>query len=119
MTTTERPTGAAGAALVAVGVGTMALAVSHILAERSTRAKDAIQALGNAWMPGAVGIGPYSGKETIALIAWLGTWLVLHLLWKRRTVSVTTSTLSFLALIGIATTLLWPPITEHVVKLLR
>ncbi len=119
MTTREYPTGPAAAALIAVGVGLVALAISHLLAELATPLKEAIHAIGKAWMPGAAGIGPYAGKETIALVAWLGTWLILHLLWKRRAISVTTGAIVCLVLLGVATTLLWPPVTEHLVELVR
>lgn len=115
----DRPTGIGVAAYLAAGLGLVALAVSHLAAERSDAAKQAIHGLGKAWMPGAEGIGPYAGKETIALIVWLGSWIVLHQWLKAKDVSVKWSGVLFLALIGIATTLLWPPVTEwcvHVIK---
>lgn len=119
MTTVEKSTGPAVAALIAVGVGLIALAVSHLLAELSIPLKDAIHAIGKAWMPGAQGIGPYSGKETIALVAWLGMWALLHGLWRRREVPIVTGAAILLVLLGVATTLLWPPVTEHVIAWFR
>ena len=116
--TTEKPTGIAAAATLAAAIGPLTLAASHLLAEVTPAGKAWVHAWGKAWMPGAEGIGPYAGKETLALVAWLGAWLWLHLVLRRRAVNLTVSGALFLLGLGIATTLLWPPITERVVHLL-
>ena len=107
------PTGSSAAALVAAGLGLLALALSHLAAEASAGVKEALQALGNAWMPGAAGIGPYSGKETVGLLVWFGMWALLRALWRRREISLVSATVWLLALTGAATTLLWPPVLER------
>jgi len=107
-----RPSGSACAAVLAAALGVVALALAHVLSEIAVSVKDAMQALGNVWMPGAAGIGPYSGKETVALLVWLISWAVLHVIWNRRELSVGRVGTIALVLIGIATTLTWPPITE-------
>ena len=112
----QLPTGPAAAALLSVGLGLLALGLSQVLSEASMRVKDAMQAVGNAWMPGAQGIGPYSGKETLALLVWLISWAVLHALLRRREVSVVLAAAVALVLVGIATTILWPPVTHLLVK---
>lgn len=119
MKTTEKPTGIAAAATLAAAIGLLLLAASHLVAEVTPAGKTWVQAWGKAWMPGAQGIGPYSGKETLALLAWLGSWLGLHLALRRRAVNLTVSGVLFLLGIGVATTLLWPPVTESMVHLLR
>lgn len=113
-TTNEKPTGIAAAAILAAAAGLLTLAAGHLLAEYSRAGKEWVHAWGKAWMPGAQGIGPYSGKETLALIAWLGSWVLLHLWLRRKKVSLTASGILFLIGIGLATTLLWPPVTEAV-----
>jgi len=118
MTTTEKPTGIAAAAVLAAALGLLVLAVSHLVAECSPAGKAWVHAWGKAWMPGAQGIGPYSGKETLALLAWSGSWLVLHLSLRRRAVNLTISGVLLLIGLGVATTLLWPPVTEAVIHLL-
>lgn len=115
----EKPNGAASAAILAAAVGLLTLALSHLLAEYSASAKSWVHAWGKAWMPGAGGIGPYSGKETLALLAWILSWVGLHLSIGRRNVSLTANGALFLLGIGIATTLLWPPVTEAVLRLLK
>ncbi len=119
MTDHEKPTGIAAAAILSAGIGVLALAGSHLLAESSDAGKTWVQNLGKAWMPGAEGIGPYSGKETLALLAWLGSWFLLHLWLRRKEVRLTQMGVLFLILIGLATTLLWPPITEKVAHLMK
>lgn len=119
MDATEKPTGIAAAAILACAVGSLALAASHLLAEYSDAGKNWVHAWGKAWMPGAQGIGPYSGKETLALLAWLGSWDLLHLLLRRRNVNLTASGILFLLGIGLATTLLWPPVIEKVLHILQ
>ena len=105
-------TGPAAAALLAVGFGLLALGISQVLSEISGAFKSVMQTLGNLWIPGAQGIGPYSGKETVALMVWLASWVFLHGILKKREVSVALAGTAALILVGIATTILWPPITE-------
>ena len=119
MTNDEKPTGAASAAILAAALGLLVLAVSHLLAEFSPVGKNWVHAWGKAWMPGAQGIGPYSGKETLALLSWLISWIVLHLFLRRKNANLADSGILFLIGIGLATTLLWPPVTEKVLHLLH
>ena len=113
---TRLTTGPAAVALLAVGLGLLALGVSHVLSEASIPFKDAMQALGNVWMPGAVGIGPYSGKETVGLLVWLISWTALHAMLGRREINLVAAATATLILIGLATTILWPPVTHLLVK---
>ena len=106
------PTGPGAAALVATGLGLLALSLSHVLSEASAGVKNALQALGNLWIPGAPGIGPYSGKETVGLLVWLVSWALLHAALRKRDVSLVAAGVWTFALVGLATTLLWPPIVH-------
>ena len=107
-----KPTGAAAAAYLSASLGILALAVSHLLSEKSESLKNAVNNLGKLWIPGAEGIGPYSGKETIQLLVWLSSWIVLHIWLRRKAVSVRGTGVLFLVILGIATTLLWPPVVH-------
>lgn len=106
------PSGAAIAAVLAAGLGVLALATAQVMSEASEPFKTAMLSLGKLWMPGAQGIGPYSGKETVALLVWLGSWAVLHVVCRTRELSVGRWGTLALILVGFATTLLWPPVTE-------
>ena len=109
-------TGPAAAALVAVGLGLLVLGLSQVFSERSASFKQAMQGLGNLWMPGAPGLGPYSGKETAALLVWLFSWAILGAVWRRREISLIGAAVVAFALIGLATTILWPPVTHLLIK---
>ena len=111
----QLPTGPAAAALLSVGLGLLALGMTHIFSEVSVSFKNVMQALGQLWIPGATGIGPYSGKETVALLVWLLGWGTLHLMWRKREVNIIVVGAATLALIGLATTIVWPPIAELMV----
>lgn len=111
-TSTPLTTGPAAAAVLSAGLGLLALGIAQVLSEISEPFKHAMQTLGSLWIPGALGIGPYSGKETAALIVWLTSWLALYLLLRRRDVSLIAAGVVALGLVGVATTLLWPPVTR-------
>jgi len=106
----NRTNGAAGAAVLSAALGLLALAVTQVVTHVSPRINMAVYDLGKLWMPGAEGIGPYSGKQTLALLAWLISWGILHYLWRKRELNLMIVGTLALALIGVATTLVWPPI---------
>ncbi len=68
--------GAAGAAVLAAGIGIFVLGVSTTLKASS----DSIKRLLSFSVP----VGPLSGQTTIAVVAWLLAWMVLHQLWKGK-----------------------------------
>jgi len=104
--------GVAQAALLAAMLGPLALALTHLGSEISAGFKTLVHNLGRLWMPGADGIGPYSGKETVSLLVWLASWAVLHRILKAREWNQTAVLTVFLLGIALATTLLWPPVTH-------
>jgi len=106
------PGGAAVAALLSAMLGMLTLAVVNVFTAASPSFNTWVHGVGKLWMPGAEGIGPYSGKETLALVAWLGSWVVLHVTIGRRDLDVRRWLIVFLVGVGIATTLIWPPVFE-------
>ena len=112
------PGGIAVAAFMAAFAGTFTLAVVNVFTAASKGFNAWVHGVGKLWMPGAAGIGPYSGKETLALIAWLGSWIVLHFVLRKKDLEVGRWFVAFLVGLGIATTLIWPPVFEHLAKLI-
>ncbi len=104
------PDGAAVAAIIAAALGMLTLAVVNLAAERSDAFAAWVHGIGKLWMPGAAGIGPYSGKETLAALAWIVSWAILHPALKRKDLNFARWLVAFLIGVGIATTLLWPPV---------
>jgi hypothetical protein len=87
--TRERiPGGIAVAALMGAMLGMQTLAVVNVFTAGSPAFNTWVHNVGKLWMPGAQGIGPYSGKETLALIGWLGSWLILHLALRKRDLEI-------------------------------
>jgi hypothetical protein len=113
------PSGIAVAALMSVVIGMLALAIVNSCTAASPAFNSWVHSVGKLWMPGAEGIGPYSGKETLSAIAWLGSWMILHYVLRRRELSLSRWMIVFLVGVALATTLIWPPVFEfiaHVAK---
>ena len=75
---TAVPSGIAVGALMSVVIGVLTLAIVNVCTAASPAFNSWVHWVGKLWMPGADGIGPYSGKETLSAIAWLGSWVILH-----------------------------------------
>ena len=107
--------GAAQAAALGAMCGILTVAIVNLMTQMSNGLKEVVHNIGKLWMPGAEGIGPYSGKESIAIVVWLVSWYVFHEIlrqheWNQRTVIIV-----FLTGIAMATTLVWPPVFEGIV----
>ena len=102
--------GAAQAAVLATMIGLLTLAVVNLATDTSKAVQNRVHDIGKLWMPGAAGIGPYSGKETLALVAWLLSWGILHFILRKKEWSNKVVIVIFLLGIAVATTLIWPPI---------
>lgn len=111
--TRPMPGGIAVAALMASMLGMLALAVVNVFTASSKGFNTWVHGVGKLWMPGAAGIGPYSGKETISLVVWLATWVVLHYALRERELKLSTWLIVFLVGLAVATTLIWPPVFEY------
>jgi hypothetical protein len=111
--------GRAAAALISVGVGCFTMMATHHLAETSTATDQFIWGLGK-WIPGSDtgdqlwgSIGSYTGKETILLVSWLLSWLMLHNLLKHQQVKTRTIFLWTFGLVVAATVMSWQPIFPY------
>ena len=102
--------GAYVAAYLAASFGLLVLALVQIGTELSDSFRDTVFAIGKAWIPGAAGIGPYSGKETLMLVAWLGSWVGLHFAMRSMTLNLRTWFGVCLTILFLATFLMWPPV---------
>ncbi len=107
------PGGIAVAALLAAMIGMLTLAAVNQATQLSKPFTAWVHGIGKLWMPGAAGIGPYSGKETLAALAWIGSWVILHFAMRRRDVDVSRWLIVFLIGVGVATTWIWPPVFEY------
>jgi hypothetical protein len=72
----DKPEGPIAAAILAGGIGCLALGVITTLAEASTSIKD--------WLDWNAGVGPLSGKTGTAIAIWLVAWAVLHVIYRNK-----------------------------------
>ena len=73
----EKPNGPAAAALIAAGVGALALGILTVLNEASEAVHDFLEL--------DTGVGPLSGKTTFAVISYVVAWALLSpALWRRN-----------------------------------
>lgn len=73
---TDKPEGPIAAAILAGGIGCLALGVFTTLAEASSGIKD--------WLQWNDRVGPLSGKTGMAVIVWLVAWAVLHVVYRAK-----------------------------------
>ncbi len=102
--------GATAAAILASGIGCAALGCLVILAEANEAAK-AIMTLSPA-------VGSLSGKATFAVLAWLLSWGLFHILWREKAVALSrTYMVVLLGLIVIGVLGTFPPVYVRVAEL--
>lgn len=96
--------GAAAAAVLAAGIGSFALGLFTTLAEAIAPLKNALNFYNAA--------GPLSGKTTMAVLAWLVAWIVLHSMWRNRQVDFGKVFITTLILVALALVGTFPPFYE-------
>ena len=98
------PNGPGAAAVLAAGVGSLALGVFAF-------AGDAWPAIGNAfniWNPS----GPLSGVTTATIAVWLLTWYLLGRRWATRSVDLHWVAVAALAMLAGGLLLTFPPLAD-------
>lgn len=89
----DRREGPISAAIIAGGIGALALGVLTTLAEASTSVKDGLE-----W---SKRVGPLSGKTIVAVIVWLVAWGALHLVYRNRPLETRRALIVSLVLIAL------------------
>jgi hypothetical protein len=114
-----KTTGEAAAFLISSGIGAVAMMVSHHLSDTDTGREEFLKILGS-WMPGSTNpdpmwgnIGSYAGKETILLIGWLGSLLILYPLLRHRAVKPRTIFFWLFSLYTLAAAMCWHPLFPY------
>lgn len=116
--TATKPNGPVAAGLIAAGVGTLFIGLGVVVNEASATIKNAIGFDFNNFLKFDAnyglgkGVGPLSGKVTIAVIVFAAVWLVLGYLWRDKEVPFQRAFWISLALIGLGFLLTFPPIFE-------
>lgn len=96
--------GPAAAAVLASGIGSLALGLFTTVAQAIAPVRNAL----NFYNPA----GPLSGKTTVAVVIWLVAWVILHGVWKNRQVDFGKVFWTTLVLIALGLVGTFPPFFE-------
>jgi hypothetical protein len=96
--------GAAGAAVLAAGLGCFALGVLAVAGDGSK----ALARLLTFYRP----TGPLSGVSTMAILAWLAAWIAGNRLWRGKTVAIGKMSGAAFVLLALGLLLTFPPLED-------
>jgi hypothetical protein len=96
--------GPGAAAILAAGIGSLALAVLAIVADKSPAAKSILV----FYKP----TGTLSGVTTVAIVIWLVAWGGLEVRWRKRTVALGLVSWLALGMLVLSILLTFPPIAD-------
>ncbi len=99
-----RTNGSGAAAILSAGIGSFALAVLAIAADKSAFLKRSLI----FYKP----TGPLSGVTTIAILIWLVTWGILEWRWQKDTVAMGRISVIALVLLALGVALTFPPFAD-------
>jgi hypothetical protein len=108
-----KPNGPVAAALVAAGIGSAVMGLLVVLNEISPDINAFLKFDANIGL--GSGVGPLSGKATLATIAFFGSWGVLHVRNRGKDVNFDRWLAVALVLVLIGFALTFPPIFEAIV----
>ena len=95
------PNGPAAAAVVASGIGSLALGAFTTVADAIVPLEEAL----NFYNP----TGPLSGKTTMAVVVWLVAWVTAHGLWRNKQVDFGRAFVATLIMITLGLVGTFPP----------
>ncbi len=110
----KKPNGTAVAAFISAMIGLLTMGIVHTATVASTSFRDWVLSVGKLWIPNAQGIGPYSGKETFLLLGWFLSWVVLHMLLRKRDIRLVGPVVVFVVGLAFATLLVYTPFIEFI-----
>jgi hypothetical protein len=96
--------GSGAAAILAAAIGSFSLAVLTVAADKSAAIKNNLV----FYKP----TGALSGVTTVAILLWLILWIVLELLWKKKTVELKRISIAAFILLALSLLLTFPPIID-------
>jgi hypothetical protein len=100
----DLPSGPGAAAILAAGIGSLALGLFALAGDASAVVKRAL----TIWAPS----GPLSGVTTAAIAVWLVAWFVLDRLWARREIELGPVNLAAAAMLTASLLLTFPPFMD-------
>lgn len=108
--TDTKPSGPVAAVFVAAGIASLVLGLFVTLNEMSPDINNFLKF--DASFGIGKGVGPLSGKVTLAVIAFVISWVALHFLWRGKEVNFRRAFIASLVLVGLGFLLTFPPIFQ-------
>lgn len=96
----DKPEGPFFAAMIAGGIGCFTMGLFTTLAEASASIKEFLN-----WNNG---VGPLAGKTGMAVIFWLVSWAILHVVYRNRSANVQRALIITLVLVGLGFVMTFP-----------
>jgi hypothetical protein len=97
-------------------ISLLAMGIVNAGTEASNAFSSWVLLVGEAWVPDAQGIGPYSGKETFLLATWFLSWGVLHVLLRKRDLKLVAPVVLFVIGTALATLLVYIPFIDFMLR---
>jgi hypothetical protein len=98
------PNGSGSAAILAAGIGALAVSLLAIAADKVVSVKQLMV----FYKP----TGPLSGVTTSAILVWLIAWAILNARWRGRNVAVARVNAVAFILLGLSLLLTFPPVAD-------
>lgn len=98
------PNGPGAAAILAAGIGSFALAVLTLAADKFVAVKNLLA----IYKP----TGALSGVTTGAIVVWLAAWAILEWRWLKKTIPLKPINLIAFVLLGLSFLLTFPPVGD-------
>ncbi len=106
--TDTKPSGPVAAVFVAAGIASLILGLFVTLNEVSPDINNFLK-FDTSFGIGQ-GVGPLSGKVSLAVLAFVISWVGLHLMWRGKEIAFGKAFLASLILVGLGFALTFPPI---------
>jgi hypothetical protein len=110
-----KPNGPVAAAFVAAGIGALVLGILVVLNDLSPEISKFLKFDANYGI--GKGVGPLSGKAVLGTVAFLGSWVVLHLFARGKEVNFSRWFTVALILVLAGFALTFPPVFDFIVGL--
>ena len=103
-----KPNGPVAAVFLAAGIASLVLGLFVVLNEFSTDINSFLKFDANFGL--GSGVGPLSGKVTLAIIAFVASWAILFVLWRGKEVDFRRVLIASLVLVALGFLLTFPPV---------
>ncbi|MEO5965142.1 MAG: hypothetical protein ABIR11_06730 [Candidatus Limnocylindrales bacterium] len=112
-----KPNGPVAAALIAAGVASLVMGVLVVLNDVSPDISNFLKWDANFGL--GKGVGALSGKAGMSIIAFIASWVILHLVLRGKDVRFARAMTVALVLVGLGFLLTFPPVFEIFVEMFK